>query len=88
MSMKIEKIFPKGFEELIELYQLKIQEGIKFYLNFELENAIYGIENDSSIKAYKKKIEEIYTYTVPRIILIAENDEDKNVLKRFLDKNG
>lgn len=54
----------------------------------EMTKAIRMMENDPVIKLYEKCIENIYIYSVPKTILIAENEEDKEILKGLIDENG
>lgn len=96
--MKIETVIPEQDKKRIEKYQRKIQEikdshiaDTELLCSYSLHGIIkfqYKMKEDPLIKMYEKMIEDIYTYAVPQTRLIAENDEDKKILKGLLDKNG
>lgn len=50
----------------------------------EMTKAIRMMEHDSEIKLYEKCIENIYTYSVPQTILIAENEREREILKGLI----
>lgn len=55
--------------------------------NMEIQRAIKRINTDSTIKSLEKAIEYIYIHTVPKTILISENEEDKKILEGLIRKD-
>lgn len=95
--MRIQTILPDQNRKKIEEYQEKIQERMESYFDdiysasafsiHEMTKAIHRIEHDSLIKLYEKIIEDIYTYSIPRMIVISESKEDTKILERLIGKD-
>lgn len=96
--MKVETIIPEHDRKRIEEYQSKIQEikdshiaDTELLCFYSLRGMIkfrHKMKEDPLIKIYEKMIEYIHERTVPQMILIAENDEDKKKLYTMVQRGG
>lgn len=95
--MKIQTMLSEQDRKKIEEYQEKIQERMESYFDDidsasafsirEMTEAIRRMNNDPIIKLYEKIIEDIYTYSIPRMIIISESKEDAKILERLIGKD-
>lgn len=91
-------MLPEHNRKKIEEYQEKIKEIMESYFDdidsasafsiCEMTKAIRRMEHDSLIKIYEKCIENIYIYSVHQTILIAENEDDQEILKGLIENHG
>lgn len=94
--MRVETVITEQDRKRIEEYQEKIKKRMESYFDDididsasvflirEMTKAIRMIEHDLAIKLYEKCIENIYTYSVPQTILIAENEREREILKGLI----
>lgn len=90
-------MLPEQDRKKIEEYKEKIQERMESYFDDidsasafsirEMTEAIRQMNNDPIIKLYEKIIEDIYTYSIPRMIVISESKEDTKILERLIGKD-
>lgn len=55
---------------------------------FETERVIRNMKSDSRISTLQREIENIYACSVPKIIVIAETEHEKEILRKRLQNES
>lgn len=92
--MNVKYVYPDCVIEQIEKYQLKIKELMENHFDNidsastfgrrQMVEAIRDMDNDPLIKLLEKEIENLYLYSVPKMVVTSESDEDKKRIEAFL----
>lgn len=95
--MKVDIVIPESSEIKMKECSLRISKIIESKIREINLDSVIGtekatkalseIENDPLIELYIDAIKNIYSNIDPRVILIAETDEDKRILEVAVDKN-
>lgn len=89
--MKVEYVLPERERKEIEKLQKHIEEIEQSYIDeyekhpFRWHELDKLIRNDGGIQALEKCIANIYTMSVGKYIITAENEEDKERIRELLE---
>lgn len=96
--MKTEYVLSDRDNEEIKSLQSQIEEIEKWYLkeieelsktatgSIQIERLVETYKNDSRLEYLRKCIEDIYIRSVPKIIVTAENEDEKQKLSQITNR--